>query len=293
MSERWEQAHQANPTWPETRYMIGWQFAHTCVANCPYCFMRDNMNKLVEDGHCWWSDEQAVAAWAAVAEQHGPCHIVFSGMEPSEQLPLVAAVLKHHYGSMLTNLYFNAGDLRRLVPPERLRLSPSFHPHLCERLAMPFLAKLRALQTDGYRIDQATVVAWPPYLKYLTHWHEDFADAGVRLVTIPFQGEFEGQRYPAAYTEEERALVYGTASPALAETQEPRVACAAGHACAYVLLNGDVWRCSEVEEMGGQNLFRDGGIRFLDEPAACDRPCPCTQFSVYHIREAGHERSPE
>lgn len=269
--------------------MIGWPFAHTCAARCPYCFVHDNMTKWADGGGRWWTDDEAVAGWAALADQIGPCHIIMSGLEPGEQLPLVARVLEHHKGAMLTNMQFDIDELRRLVPQDRLRLHPSFHPHLWGRNALPFLSRVRALQNDGYFVLQAAVVAWPPYLADLAAWREEFAVFGLRLLTIPFQGRYRDAQYPKAYTEEERALVYAGTSPALEHVEEPRVACAAGHACAYVVLDGSVWRCSAVQGMGDQNLFRDKTIRFHDKPMPCRRPCPCTQFHMYHIPELAED----
>lgn len=285
MSWPWEHRTDVNPWWPETQRMVDWLFAHTCDANCPYCYLRMH----VPVGARWWTDAEAVAAWRSLAEHSGPCHIRFTGLEPSEQLALLSKVLEYHKGSMLTNLTFDLAEFFGYTAPDRLRIHPSFHPHLWAGEIGAFLKKLVMIGAEGYGFPFACVVGYPPHLPYIKAWVAEAEAADVRLVALPFQGLWDGRKYPDAYSDEEWAAISNNVSLGLHGEKRvpplPMTACGAGFACAHVRMDGAIWRCNRVSGMEQQNLIRDGNITWLDAPAPCPiASCQCTQYHQYHIR---------
>ena len=289
----WERKSWANPFWPITQKAFMWPFAHTCDANCPYCFSQAGVAGRVAAGERWWTDDEAVTAWRNVYERYGPCYILLSGLEPGEQLGLVGRVLEYHYAGMASNFTFDIDECRRLIKPDHIEFHPTFHPHLWALDPEPFCAKVAALKADGYSIPLASLVAYPPYIPRLDEYVAALGQVVKTVNVAPARlCTYQGKPYPESYTEEE-LVVLRRHIPALYTTQATIpplkiVRCAAGHVAACVFLNGDIGRCSQVRGMGGQNLFRDGNIDFLDGPLPCgEESCRCAQLAVYHIHADG------
>lgn len=268
-----------------------WPFASRCAAGCPYCFSHVGVTAQVAAGARWWSDDEAVAAWRNVADAYGPGYILFSGLEPTEELPLVAAVLAHHYGSMATHLNCDLDEFERIVPPDRLELHPTFHPHLWGLEVEDFAARVVRLRAAGYRVPFCSLVAYPPYVPRLAEYVAGIRATGAAANVAPARMcTYQGRRYPESYTEEELAVlrefiptVYTDRAtlPPLAISR-----CGAGHVAACVMLDGTVQRCAQVGGMRPHNLFRAGNISFLDAPEPCpEETCRCAQMHAYHLHE--------
>jgi len=293
MSWPWEENNHGNLDWvPPVSHAFTWTFAHTCSAKCPYCFAEDGYRQLVEAGHRWWTDDQAVEAWANVADRYGQCSILFSGLEPGEQLELVSRVLHHHYGGLQTNLTFDLDEFQWLMRPDRIYLHPTFHPHLWGFEPEPFIKRVTTLQAGGYKVPLIAVVGYPPYLPRLDEYVEAIREVGAFPNVAPMRlVPYKGKMYPDAYTEAEleilRRHIPGMYTPQGTFPPLEIARCACGHAAACVVLNGDVWRCGQLRGMGGsQNLIRDGNIEFDAEPQPChEETCECGQFSVYWLKE--------
>ncbi len=292
MNWPWEKANNANPFWPTTKYAFMWPFAHTCDAGCPYCFTCAGVARQVAQGARWWTDDQAVSAWKNVHDRYGPSYISLSGLEPGEQLELVSRVLEYHYAAMLTNLSFDMDTFKALIPPDRMELHPTFHPHLWGFEAEPFLERVLSLQNEGYKVPFVSLVGYPPYLPRLSEYVEAITEVVPYANVAPMRdATYQGKPYPASYTEEELAILRQyipglyTEKAAIPPLRIAR--CGAGFAAACINLNGDIGRCTQVMGMGHQNLFRDGNIEFLPEPMPCNQQrCLCAQLHVFHIRGA-------
>lgn len=288
----WERKSWANPFWPITQKAFMWPFAHTCHAGCPYCFSCKGVAGEVARGARWWTDDEAVTAWRNVYDRYGPCYILLSGLEPGEQLELVGRVFEYHYAGMATNFTFDLADFRRLIKPDHIELHPTFHPHLWGMDPAPFCARVKSLQDDGYNIPLASLVAYPPYIPRLDEYVAALAEVVGTVNVAPARlCTYQGKPYPESYTEDELAVL----RPHIPSMYTQRATmpplkikrCGAGCDAACVFLNGDVGRCSQVRAMGGQNLFRDGNIEFLDAPLPCgEESCRCAQMSAFHITEA-------
>ena len=292
----WERKSWANPFWPITQKAFMWPFAHTCDADCPYCFSQKGVAGQVAAGARWWTDDQAVIAWRNVFDSYGPCYILMSGLEPGEQLGLVGSVLEYHYAAMATNFTFDADTFRRLIRPDRIELHPTFHPHLWDFNATEFAEKVATLQADGYHIPLASLVAYPPYIPRLDEYVATLKSVVGTVYVAPARlCTYRGKAYPASYTDDE-LTVMRQHIPSLytkkAELPPLNIKrCGAGHVAACILLNGDIGRCSQVQGMGQQNLMRDGNIKFNNEPLPCgEASCRCAQLSAFHITD---ENDPE
>jgi ubiquinone/menaquinone biosynthesis C-methylase UbiE len=269
-----------------------WPFAHTCSAGCPYCFSCAGVARQVARGDRWWSDDQAVSAWRNVYERYGPCYISLSGLEPGEQLELVSRVLEYHYAAMLTNLSFDVDRCKALIPPDRIEMHPTFHPHLWGYEAEPFLDRVVSLQKEGYDVPFVSMVAYPPYVGRLSEYIEAITQVVPYANVAPMRdATYQGKPYPESYTEDELRIL----RQCIPDVYTDRAAipplsiakCGAGFAAACINLNGDVGRCTQVRGMGDQNLFRDGNIEFLPEPMPCNQQrCLCAQLHVFHMRGA-------
>ena len=285
MQKRWP---WANPDGTFKRE-YNWAGASRCDAGCPYCFSCAGIEYEVAHGARWWTDEQAVAAWAAVAEQYGEGRIFLAGLEPGHELPLVAGVALHHEIIMLTNLSCGGAEIVRMLDPARVTLHPSFHAHLWGLQVEPFLAEVALLREAGFVVPLVAIVAWPPYLQHLAGWVEALKGVGLGANVVPARmTTFEGRALPEGYTAEERALIAPHTSGFVAGgVEQPPLqvkACGAGVATVTIRLNGDIVRCGQIAGMGDQNLMRDRTIRFLPEPAPCgEATCRCGHLHRFHI----------
>jgi len=291
MDYPWSKRHPWVPDWfpAQVKYSIIWHCAGNCHFRCPYCFNTGNWHNVPFSRN--WTDEEALAAWQGVAEQSGPCHITFSGLEPGEDLDLIAPVLAWHYGSIQTNLSFDLDRFMALMSPDRIDLHPSFHPHAWRMDIAPFMEKVDALMEAGYEVPLIAVVAYPPYIPRLAEWAEIINARGIYAHVVPMvRAEYEGKAYPESYTAKERAVldaVIPEGEECLRALEPLNIsACGAGHVAAVVNWAGDLHRCGQVAGMGEQNLFRDGGIEWLPGPEACGAEfCPCPQFQRLHLKD--------
>jgi hypothetical protein len=273
--------------WPECRYYVPWLFANECHAACPYCMIGPEPTKWMPRS---WSDVQAIGAWEQFHDDHGPAVLLFGGREPGHMLPLIGAILRRHYGTVVTNLTFEPQVLYRTCDPTRMVLNPSFHARLWDKDIEPFLAKILNLRAHGYKVPVVSMACWPPDFVRIPGWKAEAESVGVRANVHPLYNTFyQGVHLPEGYTDAERAAMdewIGVEyEDRLAPAKVRRVACAAGHAAGAVSADGRFVRCVQMLEpmgdfMGGEH------VKFWDEPRPCDvEHCWCTNMQAYHITE--------
>ena len=278
----------AIPAWAQDKCRLYalWPFANKCRAHCEYCLLGYTGGPRPRD----WTPAQAVAGWQRIAAEHGPCYILFGGREPAEELPLLGAVLQHHYGSIASNCMFDVAEFCDLIPPDRCELHPSFHPHLWRDL-YEFLGKMAVLRGVGYRIPSVVLVGWPPYLPRWAEWVPRLRAAGYRTNLAPARNcTYEGRDLPEGYTPAERAILDSHVQPVLFTPEEEickpgGVVCAAGHAAFAVMADGTIERCTQVSgAMGPQTLFSEDGLHLLDAPLPCGETCcVCVNMWAFHL----------
>lgn len=277
--------------------LYNWPFASQCHSGCPYCFAHKSYRAQVAAGARWWTDAQAVAAWKAVRQRYGEGLILFAGLECTLELPLVGAVLEHHRGIIQIGSNCEPDEIKRHVPPARVSINPTFHPHLWGMEIDGFLEWVRILREAGYVFGCVAMIGWPPYLKRFPEWAARLRAENLVPNVAPCRScNYQGRPLPESYSQEDLAILSGLV-PVIYDQQgkfRPLkiTACGAGMATVCVMLDGSVWRCAQVSGMGGQNLFRDGNLQLADAPQPCEETsCRCGHLHKYHVRLA--ERPPE
>lgn len=269
-----------------------WAFASKCRAFCRYCNAYESYTAKVAAGERWWSDDEAVTAWAAIAELWGEGVVYFTGLEPGCELPLVGRVLRHHRGFVQTNLTFEPDECKRELPADRAKFQPTFHPHLWHFDAGRFVERVELLRAAGFFIDYAALLADPRYISRLPEYVQTLRAAGLCVNVSPIRDAvINGRALPGGYTDEENATIAEFSRLTLFapdSTFHPLriVACGAGMHVVTIGLNGDVWRC--VQQRGNRgNFIRDKGINWAAGPEPCpEKTCRCGQLHRFHITES-------
>jgi len=272
-----------------TSVRLHWLMASACNYHCPYC----NADRTAQQVGARWTEEEMRAAWDRFNSAHGACQIGVAGLEPMVG-QRNAGVLAHlSQGNTLdinTNLAFPLSMLETFPRPEHVLFSASFHPSEGVS-AEEFIAKVRAVEVEGFTVLGASIVGYPPYLPYLGQWRERFADAGISFVVRPCDGLCDGRRLPAEYTASERRMLEqhldeGALQYQLHGASAKGRLCATGWQYLLVRADGSVARCPQgAGDLGGLNFYRDA-IPLRDHPAVCPfDQCWCEDLWGYHLTE--------
>ncbi len=251
-------------------------FANSCRAACSSCCaLSSAVNRS-------WTYEQALLVWNNVYYEHGPCHIIFAGLEPLEEPEFVGSILKLHNGYICTNLMVEVGVLRGSVDPSAVFLNASFHPHLWDNLG-EFLLKLRKLRDSGYE-SVVALVGYPQYLPRWSEWIDEIQNFGFGYAVNPLV--VDGSFY--SYSDEHQAILdkylpkdaSATLNKSTTQAIREGVHCAAGHVYCYVDQHMRVRRCPSHE--GTCDFVAEGGLHFTEEPELCQgKDCNCFCLRCY------------
>jgi len=275
---------------PQVR--ITWNIVYDCNYRCPYCFFEGKWDEYGKRTR-YLSIDQCMAHWRRIYDRYGPPYIIITGGEPflyPNFIELIRELSKITYHINISSN--SSGDLKKFaeeIDPKRVSLSLSYQPEF-DNLE-DFLKRvifLRKYNFDGC----LNFVAWPPYLKNISHIKDRFASRGEPLKVIPFFGEYRGHNYPENYTEEERKII-GIDETWFKKVKRMSSLCAAGQRTALVFPDGKVARCGRIgEEMLLGNFF-DSNFRLLDSPLPCEAEfCPCGEDQVLPEEEPARS-SPE
>ena len=287
------------------RIVFDWDMLPACNYRCPYCVF----------GGALGEEERREAAkrarlfpfqvltkfWEDVFDRHGRCHVQMTGGEPTVYpgfFELLVAMARRHQIAFSTNLWWGVDKWDSLTARLDLSKSPmkiqaSFHP--TETALDEFLSKAIHLRESGYDLG-INVVCHPPALEKLEDLCREVYRRIDRLTLQPFDGTWNGKKYPDAYTEEERAHVYRLSSSinspfqiklpyALADRDPAGMPCTAGMLFCHIDSMGDIFRCSQTLRVPGGELGNIAkGFEFYPEP----RPCPshfCRCESIWLVDE--------
>lgn len=254
------------------------QYPSTCnlPVPCPYCYSRPSVIAEIGTPEQW-------AEWLLALPGTGH-HFSFAFGEPTQErcVPLYRAVLDAgHAVTLTTNLYADPACLGNL----RMSLCLSWHPHAID---LPTFAGRRLqCEAQGQHVGDTLAVAYPPYLQHIARWREEYRDfTGDPLKVLAYCGLHDGKRYPEAYTDAERAVVYGDSNPRYDEPVNWCVESPRGHRCRvgmeYMLIaqDGTARACPNDP----QTVIGDvrTGITIPTEPVVCrnDR-CGCVDLWRY------------
>jgi hypothetical protein len=259
------------------RLQIGVDLTYACNYKCPYCVLPPLVkHRRVEE----WT-----AAFERIRSRHGNCYINLSGGEPSIYpgfYDLVRALARDHVVDLCTNLSWPVEKLIPELGPDRLRLSPSFHP--TQSGFDDFLERLRFARPYVTRRDPSgrpsvNFVCDPPQMAAMSEFQRKLEKAGFSLLPLPLM--VDGH---LSNSKEEKSLIaaaspfQGTENPRLdfqLGRQSPRGRlCGAGSFYALVRGDGGVDRCSRYKGGALGNFFSED-FRLWDGPTPCSQDwCP-------------------
>jgi MoaA/NifB/PqqE/SkfB family radical SAM enzyme len=282
-----------------------WFLLSTCNFRCAYCFVP----------HAALGRKIAIHAspqrWSGAFDATGRRWLIhITGGEPTVYphfLELCAALTRQHRLSFNSNLSQTCvrGLAGRVDPARVSFINAGLHldeRHRRDGLAA-FIANARHLLDAGFPV-LPTVVATPEVLDVLPDVIARLAGEGLWLLPKLLRGPYQGRNYPAAYSDDERAVLQylvaeGRANyPVLIngdERDRPSIdvscddalldawpsfhgrPCSAGHRFVRMDADGSVYRCSSKQPLG--NLL-DGTLRLTAGPAPCD-----TSYCVYFCRK--------
>ena len=278
--------------WPSQRRVeYFWMIMGKCNYRCPYCvygtpdvhFDRRRVER-------YYTAEQWLSRWRRMHALYGEGNIILTGGEPTLYpgfADLTAELTELFWLAFDTNLSWELPQLQAFlarVKPSRLRVETSFHPHTAP--TAPFIEKLAAVRDAGFGYI-ARLVVYPDLLPRLDEFQEAFARRGLTFVANPFQGQYEGRKYPQAYTDEQKARIAAAtvgieASAENASHKEfvnqilaresPRGRlCRSGYQHVRIEDDGMVYRCGEYSTKQWEPLgqFFDDALALWEQPRLC------------------------
>ncbi|MCX5796132.1 MAG: radical SAM protein [Elusimicrobia bacterium] len=279
-------------SWPKQRRIeYFWMVSGRCNYRCPYCvygLVPTDRRQTAQH----YSAAQWLEGWERMHRRHGEGNIIMTGGEPTIYPGFDELVLKlgdWFWVAFDTNLSWPRERLARFLARarrERLSFEISFHPHSVDTQA--FLERAQLVRDAGFSYINR-LVAYPDLLGRLAGFRELFARKELTFVVNPFQGDYQGRRYPESYTAEERALISGASvnvedNDANAphkefvrqilgrESPKGRL-CRAGYQHVRIEDDATVYRCGEYATQRWEPLgsFFDQDLALWEAP----RPCRC------------------
>ncbi len=284
-----------------------WDIHYKCDYHCTYCFLhfeKDTASvKAVYLEPEKWSD-----IWRGIYDKYGSCHIHVTGGEPFVYpgfIELVSRISVWHTFEFSTNFSFDIDAFTAAVRPDRVKISPSFHPEFVS--AGAFIEKYLSLKDKGYLLGVVTVVGYPPLLEDLVKYRQVFYKAGIELIVYPYRGPYQERALPKEYNEEENGLLSlmgagkkvskelmdSYKSVGETETSEslppaPEKICAMGSSYAKILPDGEAFRCCAAvwnpaktwENWGGLGNIVNKTFSLFDSPKPCSHGADCVCYKA-------------
>lgn len=285
-----------------------WTLMTTCNFRCVYCFhTTDRLGAKI-------APPAPVDQLARFFDESGyRWHLHLTGGEPFHYpgfLDLCRLLTRSHIISVNSNVDSpKVLEFARSIDPDRVDfINCAVHvQQRTDRNRLPaFIRHVRALRESGFDAYVTSVMYPEVFPLFLEHWH-DLAAQKVVLWPKAFRGTYAGKRYPAAYTEAERAIItdYSLRAEAFYADQfslrddrptiDPVVdrqvflpgipdfqgrACDAGHAMVRIDHRGNIYRCGSNTRLG--NIVRGNFQRMPAAQPCDDHFCPyyCTKYSV-------------
>lgn len=269
---------------PPYKVFFTWEITYACNYNCAYCHApkhgRPGVSETAYPGLQAWKD-----VWDKMYERYGECEIVVSGGEPffyPDFLELALYMTRRHIVEFTTNLSWDVSKIPQAgIVPKRARFGTSFHP---EHVSLAeFIGKVNILRSAGYET-WVNFVPWPPFFSKFIEYKEAFEKEGIKLVLQPFIGDFEGQRYPQGYADEQKKAlgIFSDESNKKAvdfkttnESLKKGKLCRMGENYAFIHPDGETDRCCRDKSIKLGNVIKDT-FKLLDEPQPCrSEECNC------------------
>ncbi len=270
---------------PENRkgLYFTWDIHYACNFRCPYCWFYKGWAEASKR-NIYLSPQEWMAHWQRVYDKYGSIRIEITGGEPfiyPRFIELVKLLSSVHTIKITNNMSGDIETFVKEISPERVYLDLNFHPLFAD--IEIFLKKTLLLKEAGFKAG-VCYLAYPPQMGKIDMFRRRFEEKGINFALAAFWGEYNGKRYPEAYTEEERKLI----SPFLGDAardiyhlnaQSPKgKLCNAGYRYAVVQADGNVVRCGQLADKFIGNIMNED-FHLFDKPIPCEADvCPCNEY---------------
>lgn len=251
-----------------------WDIHYKCNFRCPYCWFYRDWARL-GSRNLYLSPEDWMVHWKRIYEKYGEAKIEIVGGEPfiyPNFIELIKRLSCVHLIKITTNLSGSIERFVKEVSPERVELDLNFHILFIDLETV--LNKTLILKKAGFK-GGICYLAYPPQMYRIKELSERFQKEDINFALAAFWGEYNGKKYPASYTEEEKEMM----RPFLGDAdrinyhlnaQSPRgKLCNAGYRYADIQADGNVVRCSPLGDKSIGNIL-DENFHLLDKPYPCE-----------------------
>jgi MoaA/NifB/PqqE/SkfB family radical SAM enzyme len=260
-----------------------WDIHYMCNFRCPYCWFDKKWEEMGKQNK-YIPLSEMVEIWERIFKRHGECHIMITGGEPSiypNFVELIENLSKMHTIKVTSQLSGDYKAFSEKINPERVTLDMNFHPK--DGKLTEFVEKILLLKQRGFK-GGVCYLAYPPQMDKIDYYREIFEKLGIGFALAAFWGEYDGKKYPDAYTEKEKKII----APFVGDINRIKYhlegvktkgkLCRAGHVYASIKANGTVTRCGPMSHKPIGNIF-DKDFKLFDKPMPCEAEvCPCDEY---------------
>jgi MoaA/NifB/PqqE/SkfB family radical SAM enzyme len=283
-----------------------WALLNTCNFRCEYCFINPDLlgAKLATHG--------TPAQWAEGFQATGKTWLLhITGGEPSIYpgfVDLCQQLSRKQYLSINSNLWHPCVDVfAERIDPARVHYINAA-VHFDERRSKAsldvFIERVHKLQAHQFNV-LVSMVMTPRMVSLFLEVSKDFEARGLFLIPKVMREMYQGNRYPAAYSAEQKALIANylakaqeNYAPVIARMGEPATIdlcadgrfldgigdyrgkrCGSGYNFVRIDPDGTAVRCGSTKHLGNVLLKT---INLLPAPMVCDTSyCPyfCEKYT--------------
>jgi MoaA/NifB/PqqE/SkfB family radical SAM enzyme len=220
-----------------------WAITGRCNFDCAYCIVdrEHRINDVIRD-----IDIQACVR--TLNNTKKIFNVYFTGGEPflvPRFVELCKALCERHFITIASNLSRSTVmDFAREIDPKRvLMVNASFHgDELMRHNAYgTFVANFRKLRDQGFCI-KASEIAFPEIISKVQYYRDLLRKEGIDLDFNPYIGNYDGKRYPAAYTSRE-IKYFGFKEKRFHEFSPGDMYCNAGYNAVTIISSGEAAPC--------------------------------------------------
>jgi len=262
---------------------------YSCNYRCEYCFYTETGWDRLAEKNRYQTPDRWEEIWTRIHGLYGRCQLRVTAGEPFTYPRFVDVVEKvgRLHDIQITTNCARTKTMREFASradPRAVELDCTFHP-----LSAPFEAFVEnvLLLREGGFTANVCYLAYPPQLPEMADFKRRFAQAGVYMNLAVYWGSWNGNEYPFAYTEEEKALiksVIGAETSPETVNLEPLAVkgkiCGAGQRYGVIQGDGRVYRCGQLcepEHMLGSIFDADFQLHARAEPCPADF-CRCKEY---------------
>ncbi|MFH1202402.1 MAG: radical SAM protein [Candidatus Omnitrophota bacterium] len=262
---------------------LTWDIHYRCNFRCPYCWFFNNWAQQTKR-NLYLSPDEWTIHWKRIYDKYGEIKIEITGGEPfiyPNFIELIKKISSVHLVKVTTNLSGDIEGFVKEVNPERVDMDLNFHILFIDLETV--VKKALILKRAGFKAG-ICYLAYPPQMHKIKQLSRRFQEEGINFALAAFWGEYNGKKYPAAYTEEEKDIM----RPFLggidrityhlnAQSPKGRL-CNAGYSYAVVQADANVVRCGPLSNKSIGSIL-DENFKLLESPLGCEaESCPCNEY---------------